>query len=141
MNIVQWLLLPALIHVVWVTVLGIRMGRARTAAVRSGLVTMKDIALDASRWPDDVRKLSNNYDNQFQIPVLFYALLPLLIVLAKVDWLLVALAWIFIASRIVHSMIHTGGNIVIHRFRAFLFGFVTLGAMWIWFALRFYVIG
>lgn len=141
MNIVQWLLLPAFVHVAWVTSLGVRMGRARTRAVKDGRVRMRDVSIDNSRWPDDIRKLSNNYDSQFQLPVLFYALLPLMILMVKVDWLTVVLAWAFIASRIVHSLIHTGDNVVIRRFQAFLFGFITIGVMWGWFALRLYVIG
>ena len=141
MTIVQWLLLPVFIHVAWITFLAIRMGRARVRAARSGQVRIKDVALDSSRWPDDVRKLSNNYDNQFQLPLLLYALLPLEILLVKVDWLTVVLAWVFVASRIVHSIIHTGDNDVGRRFQAFLVGFITIAVMWGWFALRLYVIG
>ncbi len=141
MTIVQWLLLPAFVHVAWILWLARRMGSARVKAVRAGQVKIRDVALDSSRWPDDVRKLSNNYDNQFQLPVLFYAILPLLILLVKVDWLMVALAFVFVASRIVHSLIHTGDNVVLHRFRAFVVGFIALVAMWGWFALRLYVIG
>lgn len=141
MSIVQWLLLPAFVQVFWVTALAIRMGRARTRAVRSGQVKIKDVALDSSRWPDDVRKLSNNYDNQFQLPVFFFAILPLLIFLVKVDWLQVTLAWVFVGSRILHSLIHTGDNVVLRRFQAFLVGFVAVSTMWGWFALRLYVIG
>ena len=129
MTIVQWLLLPAFIHVALGLLSSrIRMGRARMRAVREGQVKMSDVALDNSRWPDDVRKLTNNYNNQFQLPVLFYALLPLLLMLVKVDWLQVALAWVFVASRIVHSLIHTGANIVMQRFQAFMVGFITIGA-------------
>ena len=141
MTIVQWLLLPAFIHVGWVLLLLIRMGRVRMAAVRQGAMTIKDIALDNRRWPDDVRKFSNNYDNQFQLPVLFYAILPLLLMLVKVDWLQVTLAWVFVLSRIVHSLVHTGGNDVMKRGQVFLVGFLALGLMWAWFALRLYVIG
>ena len=141
MTLVQWLLLPAFLHVAWVYALLMRMGRARVAAVRSGKVTLEEIALDGSRWPDPIRKFSNNYDNQFQLPVLFYGLLPLLIVTDKVDGFTVALAWVFLASRILHSLIHTGGNTVLKRGQAFLIGFLALGLMWAWFGLRLYVIG
>ena len=141
MTIVQWLLLPTFVHVAWVFWLATRMGRARVRSARAGQVKMKDVALDNRAWPDEVRKLSNNYDNQFQLPLFFYAILPLLILLVKVDWLMVVLAWVFIASRIVHSLIHTGDNVVIQRFRAFVVGFITIAVMWAWFALRLYVIG
>ena len=141
MTIVQWLLLPAFIQVAWILVIGIRMGRARFKAARSGRVRIKDVALDNSRWPDEVRKFSNNYDNQFQLPVLFYGLLPLLVLLVKVDWVSVVLAWAFVASRILHSLIHTGNNHMVRRFQAFTAGFVIIGAMWGWFAVRLYVTG
>lgn len=141
MTIVQWLLFPAFVHVALVLIVGIRLGRARFRAGRAGVVTIKDIALDSSRWPDDIRKLSNNYDNQFQLPVLLYAILPLLIMLVKVDWFQVFLAWAFVATRIVHTLIHTGNNQVIRRFQVFLLGFVIIVTMWAWFAIRLYLIG
>jgi hypothetical protein len=141
MSIVQWLLLPAFLHLALVTVIGIRLGRARFRAGRAGVVRVEDIAIDSSRWPDDIRKLSNNCHNQFQIPVLFYAILPLLIILVKVDWVQVALAWAFVASRILHSQIHTGRNEVIRRFQVFLLGFILVVIMWAWFGVRLYLIG
>lgn len=141
MTIVQWLLLPAFIHVGWVMLLLVRMGRVRMAAVRKGAVTIEEIALDNRRWPDEVRKFSNNYDNQFQLPVLFYAILPLLLMLVKADWLQVTLAWVFVLSRIAHSLVHTGSNAVMKRGQVFLVGYAALGLMWAWFALRLYVIG
>lgn len=137
----KWLLLPAFLHVALVFFIGSRMGRARFRAARAGAVKVKDIAADNSRWPDAVRKIGNAYQNQFELPVLFYALLPLLIVTGAVDWVSVALAWLFTASRLVHAAIHIGPNIVIHRFRAFVFGFFVVAAMWAWFGIRLYFIG
>lgn len=141
MTIAQWLLLPACIHVALVFYVGARMGRARFKAARAGQVKVKDIAVDGSKWPEDVKKIASNYQNQFEVPVLFYALLPLLLVTGLADTVSVVLAWVFVASRIVHSFIHLGSNIVINRFRAFAFGFFVVVAMWVWFGLRLYVIG
>ena len=141
MSVAHWLLLPAFVHVGWVFVLGLRMGRARTAAVRQGRVRMKDIALNSAAWPDDILKFSNSYNNQFQLPLFFYAILPLLLTLQLADAAQAVLAWCFVASRIVHSLIHTGRNNVVRRFYAFLAGFLIIAAMWAWFALRLYVIG
>ena len=78
MTTTQWLLLPAFTHVALVFFVGGRMGRARFQAARAGLVKVKDIAVDGAKWPEDVKKIANNYQNQFEVPVLFYALLPLL---------------------------------------------------------------
>lgn len=141
MTIVHWLLLPAFIHVVLIYVVAVRMGAAKRRAVREQGIKIADIALDNSPWPADVRKVNNNYNNQFELPVLFYAILPLLILLVKADWLQVTLAWVFVLSRILHSIIHTGSNMVLQRGSAFLIGFAAVGLMWLWFALRLYVIG
>jgi hypothetical protein len=141
MSIMQALLLPAFVHVAMVFLIGGRMGRARFVAARSGAVKVKDIAIDNSRWPEEARKIANSYQNQFEVPVLFYAVLPLLLVSGLADWVEVALAWIFVASRIVHAAIHLGPNVVLRRFQVFLFGFAIVVAMWAWFGLRLYVIG
>ena len=141
MTIVQWLLLPAFIQVGLVFVIAFRMGAAKQRDLRAGLVRIEEVALDNSRWTERTRKLNNNYNNQFELPVLFYAILPLLILLVKVDVVQVTLAWVFVASRILHSILHTGANIVMQRGGAFLIGFAAVGLMWLWFGLRLYVIG
>ena len=141
MTIVQWLLLPAFIHVAWVYVIAVRMGAAKKRDVREGHVKLGDVSLDNSRWTENTRKLNNNYNNQFELPVFFYAILPLMLMMVKVDWLQVTFAWVFVASRILHSILHTGSNIVMQRGGAFMIGFVAIGLMWLWFGLRLYVIG
>lgn len=141
MTVTQWLLLPAFIHVALVLVIGVRMGRARFRSASTGAVKIKDVAVDNSRWPEDVRKIANNYQNQFELPVLFYSALALLVATSLADWVAVTLAWIFVASRVIHSVIHTGANVVIRRFQVFVFGFVIVALLWLWFGLRLYVIG
>jgi len=137
----QFLLLPAFVHVGLVMVLAMRMGRGRVEAVSRGDVRVNDIALDGSAWPDDLRKLSNNYSSQFELPVLYYAALALLLATGFADMMAIALSWIFVGTRVVHSLIHTGGNVVVQRFYAFLAGVVFLFLMWAWFGIRLFVIG
>lgn len=141
MTLTQWLLLPAFAHVTLVFVVGVRMGLARFGAARRGSVKLRDVAVDNSRWPEDVRKLANNYQNQFEVPVLYYAGLALLLETGMADWVGVALSWVFVASRILHTLVHTGANVVIRRFQVFVFGFAVVAAMWVWFGLRLFVIG
>ncbi len=141
MTSTQLLLLPAFIHVALIFVIGVGMGRARVAAVRSGKTKIRDVALDGSKWPDDVRKLTNNYENQFELPVLYYAGLALLLVTGLVDGVFIALSWGFVGTRIIHSLIHTGDNVVIRRFYAFIAGGACLALMWVWFGIRLFMIG
>ena len=141
MNQTQLLLLPVIIHVLLIFVIAARMGRARVRAVRSGRVKISDIALDGAAWPDDVKKLANNYNNQFQLPVLWYAALALLLVTGLADMASVALSWVFVGTRLAHSWIHTGSNDVNQRFLAFAAGFACLAFLWAWFGLQLFVIG
>ena len=53
--------------------------RARRAA-RRGEVKLRDIALGGDAWPARVRKISNAFQNQFELPVLFYLLVVLALV-------------------------------------------------------------
>jgi len=112
------------------------MGRARIASVRRGETRIGDIALGQPNWPPRVQQISNCYHNQFQLPVLFYALAALALILRKADLLFVVMAWLFVASRLVHAVIHTTTNSVRRRFTAFLVGALILLLMWIVFAAR-----
>jgi hypothetical protein len=141
MTIVQWQLLPVFLHVALVGYLGIRLGRGRVASARSGKVRLAEVALDTSRWPARLRQIGNNFDNQFQVPVLWYAGVALLLATRLADAATVVLSFMFVATRLVHTLIHTGSNNLARRFYAFAAGFGCVLAMWIWFGLRLYVTG
>jgi hypothetical protein len=110
---------PVFVHVMLVFAVLVATGRGRVAAVKAGEVKLKDIAIDSSRWPERLRKLANNYQNQFELPVLFYGLVALIIATGLADWVFLVLAWAFVASRLVHSFIHLGSNWPPHRLVAF----------------------
>jgi hypothetical protein len=141
MSLTQWLLLPAFVQVALTFAVGVRMGRARFRAARAGRVKVSEVAVDSGKWPEDVRKIANNYQNQFEVPVLYFALLPLLLVSGMADGVSVVLSWAFVASRVAHSIVHLGANVVLTRFRLFVLGFSIVVLMWAWFGLRLFVIG
>jgi hypothetical protein len=99
-------------------------------------VKMGDIALGERNWPKRLLQIQNAYHNQFELPVLFYALVVLALITRKADLVFVVLAWMFVASRLVHAYIHTTSNKVIRRFQAFVVGFLILAVMWINFGIR-----
>lgn len=141
MTQVQLLLLPLFLHVLLITAVGILTVRARIRSVRGGETRLKDIALDTDAWPKKVRQLGNNFDNQFDVPMLWYACSALLVATGLADWTGVALSWLFLFSRIAHTLVHTGSNYVPTRMRLFLGSFGIVFAMWAWFGLRLFVIG
>jgi len=112
------------------------MASTRIGALKSGKTTLGDTALGQLNWPTRVQQISNCYQNQFQLPVLFYVLTVLAIITRHADILFVVMAWLFVLSRFVHAFIHTGSNYVRHRFNAFAAGVFILLAMWIIFAVR-----
>lgn len=95
-------------------------------AIKSGQENREKAALDNKAWNESVVKASNNIDNQFQTPVLFYALCFVLYELQAVTIFSLSLAWAYAVSRFVHAFIHLGSNYVPNRLRVFLFGFVML---------------
>lgn len=86
--------------------------------------------------PDKVNRVSNNYNHLFEQPTLFYALAIVIALLDKVDILFVAAAWLYVAVRIVHSIIQATVDIVMLRFYVFLFSwlilaFILFRAIWL----------
>lgn len=120
---------PVLAQVVLTLGLGVALGLARLSAARRGEVKLREAALDSRAWPEDVRKLGNNYANQFELPVLFYVLSGLAIHLGQDHLGMAAAAWGFVVSRIAHTVIHIGRNVVVRRFQVFGLGVVFLAAM------------
>jgi hypothetical protein len=112
------------------------MGGLRFAAVRRREVSMRYFRLNAGEIPDRPAQAANNFRNLLEIPVLFYALAALLLATGSADSVQVTLAWIFVASRYLHSAIHLSYNHVPHRFLAFLAGVLVLLVMWVRFALQ-----
>lgn len=112
------------------------LGRVRFADVGAGTVRVGDIALGERNWPARSQAAANAFSNQFEIPALFYALVPLALYTRKADLLFVLLAWVFVASRVAHAVVYVSTNHVPHRFRAYMVGVLVLLVMWIVFALR-----
>lgn len=91
----------------------------KAQAVRLKTVNLKQAALDHSAWPDAVVKVSNNIANQFESPVLFYVACLALFQLNAVSAGVLVLAWLYVATRLVHGFVHVRSNYVPIRLRAF----------------------
>ncbi len=123
------LFLPLLAQVLLTLTLYVRLAVAKGQAVRQGRVDEERRALHADAWPENVVAINNNIRNQFEVPVLFYVLILVLHQLDATGWLAQSLAWVFVASRLLHACIHTGSNIVPLRRNVFMLGCVMVLAM------------
>ena len=76
--------------------------------------------------PDYVVVSRQTLKNQFELPILFYFLISLVLVFDNINQLDIILAWIFVVSRYVHSFVRLTSNYVPHRAKIFQIGMFTL---------------
>ncbi len=129
-------LAPVFAQILLICLVNYGMASLRVGHTRRREVKIGDIALGQSNWPERATQFGNNYRNQFELPVMFFALVAFTLIANKADLLFLAMAWIFVASRYVHAYIHVTSNRVSRRFFAFSVGSVTLYLMWLVFAVR-----
>lgn len=106
--------------------------RSRAGAVRRGEVSLKHFALmQAGEVPEFVTKTSRNFSNLFETPVLFYVAGVTYLALDLTVSQPVLYAWLFVAARCLHTLIHLTYNNVLHRLIVFGLGNLSLLVMWI----------
>lgn len=116
--------------------IGLWFGAIRFRAVRTGDINPAYYILNrGAKLPEYYLKVNNNYNNLFEIPLLFYVVSVLIYVTNKTDFIFLILSWMFVATRYLHSYIHTTYNNLTHRRNAFLSGIVILMFEWIRFSI------
>lgn len=73
-------LLPVFVQVGLTFVLFMMMAVTRTRLLSSGEVRSDAIALGEPGWPTKVTQYANAFRNQFELPVLFYALIAFILI-------------------------------------------------------------
>lgn len=134
------LLYPLLIQVGLTFVVWLRVYQTRLREINRKNIDPDALATrgQARLLLSDSAAAADNFANQFEMPVLFYAAMVLALTLLLQDPVIVALSWMFVILRAVHSVIHTTYNHVMHRFVAYLMS--SLALFGIWARLAWYVI-
>ena len=127
---VETLLQPAAAMVGLTFLAWLRLYQLRFAEMARRKIDPQSIALSAQKDAglQDTRG-ADNFNNQFQLPVLFYVAL-LVAHATGAGFGFVSLAWAFVALRLVHALIQWTYNRVAHRFVAYALGAFVLWAMW-----------
>jgi len=99
---------------------------AKSRVLKTIDVNLARRALHNDAWPDSVLKISNNVQNQFESPVLFYSLCFMLWALNIVSVFALVLAWSYVLLRVVHVIVHTGSNEIPIRKKVFMASTVLL---------------
>jgi hypothetical protein len=129
-------LLPVFVLVGLTFALLISMAGARRNALVNKETKIKDIVLGQQNWPVRATQIGNCFKNQFEMPVLFYALIALALPLRQADNVIVILSWVFVVTRLVHAGIFVTSNDLNRRSLAWFAGVLVLFIMWIYFALK-----
>jgi hypothetical protein len=122
-------------------IVGLRMLQVRVREMRAKGVHPQSVALSAQlaqRLEDS--RASDNYQNLFELPVVFYVLCLAAMAAGHVPGWLPACAWVFVVLRLIHSAVQCTYNNVVHRLQVFLAGYFLVFAMWLGFAVS-YVAG
>ena len=87
-------------------------------------------AIVKTGFPKHVDNASNNLKNQFELPVIFYAICLFFFATNGVTQTVMVTAWIFVAARIAHALVHLTKNIIFpYRFLSFLISALSLTVM------------
>lgn len=126
------LLYPMFLMVVLTFVIACIAVRVRFASVKNRTVKSNYYRLMSGQEVSDIiTKTTRNFNNQFEVPVLFYVACCLYILWGINNDFALIIAWLFVVVRVAHSYIHLTYNNVIHRALAFWLSLLCVMGLWI----------
>jgi hypothetical protein len=123
------LLAPMITLVLWTFVMWAWLYATRIPAIRRLHVPLDaDQSKEAfnAQLPPHVRWKADNYNHLLEQPVLFYAVVLALCFVGQWGDVNVILAWLYVALRIVHSIVQATVNVIMLRFTVFIIASVVL---------------
>jgi|SRR5215470_11221467 len=116
---------PMLAQIAWTFFLYAWLTVARQRAVKQGKVEYACFALSRDE-PQEIARITRNLANQFELPVIFYALIILLSARGRVASVDVIAAWAFVVGRVIHTLVQTLTDDVPLRGRVFMINFLAV---------------
>lgn len=83
----------------------------------------------ARMLPKQIQWKADNYNHLMEQPTLFYALAGVMALAGAGTGFNLLIAWIYVASRVIHSLVHATTNVVLVRFSIFAIGSLSLLVM------------
>ncbi len=125
-------LYPIFVLVALTLAVTVRLAMMRWRAATRGQVNVAYyVTYQGGEEPPELRVVSRHLSNLLEMPLLFYTGCVLAYVTGQNGWLMVALAWLYVALRLVHSAVHLGRNVVLWRFRVFAASMLVLTCFWL----------
>lgn len=133
----QAIFYPVAFLILWTLAVLVVVGFRRLSAIRAGQVSISYYKLyRGGEEPPHLAAFARHYQNLLELPPLFYITALVAYVVGAADPVMVGLAWAFVGSRIIHSVVHLTINRISTRFLLFLSGAAILAAMLILILMR-----
>jgi hypothetical protein len=125
------LVAPVMALVAWSLVIWLWMYVRRIPAMTKAGLKPQDAAFPGSLngLPPGVRAAADNYNHLMEQPTIFYAAALAIQVAGHADGWALKLAWLYVALRVIHSLVQVSVNAVTLRFLAFSLSTITLAVM------------
>jgi len=125
------LIYPTLALIFWIFVVGVILAVRRKNAFASGAVRPDEVSVSTERYPVPARLAAANFTNQFESPVIFFAVVMVAMETGATGYAMALLAWLYVATRVVHTLIHIGPNKLPLRGAVYGIGVIALFCMWL----------
>ena len=128
------ILQPVVALAAWTMVMWLWMYATRIPALRARKVDPDSLARDPTAsldtlLPPQVQWKAHNYNHLHEAPTVFYAVAIVLAITGAGDGYNALLGWIYVAARIVHSLVQATVNRVVVRFAVFVFSSLVLAIL------------
>lgn len=123
---------PVVALVIWTMIMLIWLYATRIPAMAKAKVNpeaVKDGGAPFDLLPVGPRRVAANYNHLHEQPTLFYAICFALQFLEQANDFNIGLAWLYVALRVLHSLVQATVNIIMIRWLIFMAASVVLGAL------------
>lgn len=119
---------PVLALIGWTFVMWFWMYATRIPAMQRENVDMAELSRTGKKLElsPEVSRVADNYNHLHEQPTLFYALALAAQIGGAADSLNVGLAWAYVLSRVLHSLVQATVNVIPLRFAIFAVGSILL---------------
>lgn len=125
------LIYPMAFYVFWMLLIAMNLFRTRVKGIKSREIKFNYFkAYNDTTLPEWAKVAERHYENQFEVPTLFFPTGIMHFALGMANPLTLGLMWFFVATRVIHTFIHLGSNNVQFRMYAFFAGWLTIVALW-----------
>jgi hypothetical protein len=118
------ILQPVVVLAAWTMVMWFWLYGTRIPALTAAKVDPEDLSRDPTSsldtvLPPEVQWKAHNYNHLHEAPTVFYAVAIVLAIVGAGDGLNAQLGWVYVALRVLHSLIQATINKVMWRFTVF----------------------